>query len=168
MAAGGRRWEHLHDHPASAGSNQRAVHPGFPPGEVGLGGSGIPADAGGAQISSGPTEWAGGGSKPQVGDHTRRKKIAVICAPVIYYITFFIINTETIICENRILTRAVLNSLFNIQIFCWWMFSSADRHVQQHGLGWHCVTFGLFLCFPRLMEKKRREKLRQQVAAKRS
>lgn len=56
MAAGGGRWEPLHVHPAAAGSNQRAVQPGFPPGEVGLRRSQLPAEPGGAQSGSGPAE----------------------------------------------------------------------------------------------------------------
>lgn len=66
VAAGGGRREPVHVHPEAAGSNQRAVDPGFPPGEVGLRGSRLPAESGGAQSGSGPAQRAGGGSKPQV------------------------------------------------------------------------------------------------------
>lgn len=74
MAAGGRRREPVHVHPAAAGSNQRAVNPGLSPGEVGLRGSQLPAESGGAQSGSGPAERAGGGSKPQVTDHVAHAK----------------------------------------------------------------------------------------------
>lgn len=74
VVAGGRRREPVHVHPAAAGSNQRAVQPGVPPGEVGLSGPQLPAESGGAPSGPGSAERAGGGSKPQVTDHTTGEK----------------------------------------------------------------------------------------------